>query len=94
MKPLPVLRYEYAEWLRAKVNVDYHVELDGHDYSAPHALVANVMAHSPPAWWNAASRAGAGARTSAPTHAANTPLLPNTCRSRTADTSSGPPGGG
>jgi len=39
MKPLPELRYEYAEWLRAKVGVDYHVEVDGHYYSVPHALV-------------------------------------------------------
>jgi transposase len=45
MRPLPGLRYEYAEWLRAKVNVDYHVEVDGHYYSVPHALVGqHVMA--------------------------------------------------
>jgi transposase len=39
MKPLPAQRYEYAEWVKAKVNVDYHVEADRHFYSVPHALV-------------------------------------------------------
>jgi transposase len=39
MKPLPATRYEYAEWLKAKVGVDYHVEVDHHYYSVPHALV-------------------------------------------------------
>src|ERR1019366_8595935 len=43
MKPLPGLRYEYAEWLRAKVNVDYHVEVDHHYYSVPHALVGQYV---------------------------------------------------
>ena len=39
MKPLPAMRYQYAEWVKAKVNVDYHVEADRHYYSVPHALV-------------------------------------------------------
>jgi transposase len=39
MRALPAARYEYAEWLKAKVNVDYHVEADHHYYSVPHALV-------------------------------------------------------
>jgi transposase len=29
----------YGEWKYARVNIDYHVELDGHYYSVPHALV-------------------------------------------------------
>jgi transposase len=36
LRPLPAMRFTYAEWKRAKVNVDYHVELDGHYYSVPH----------------------------------------------------------
>ena len=28
MKPLPPTRYEYAEWFKAKVGIDYHVEAD------------------------------------------------------------------
>lgn len=43
MKPLPATRYEYAEWLRAKVNIDYHIEADLHYYSVPHALVGERL---------------------------------------------------
>jgi transposase len=39
MKPLPATRYEYAEWIKAKVGIDYHVEADRHYYSVPHSLV-------------------------------------------------------
>lgn len=39
MKPLPATRYEYAEWVKAKVGIDYHVEADRHYYSVPHSLV-------------------------------------------------------
>ena len=36
LKPLPLISFPYAEWKRAKVNVDYHIELDGHYYSVPY----------------------------------------------------------
>lgn len=36
--PLPCYRYQIAEWKKAKVNIDYHVELSGHYYSVPHSL--------------------------------------------------------
>jgi transposase len=36
---LPATPYEYAEWKRARVNFDYHVELAGHYYSVPHGLI-------------------------------------------------------
>ena len=39
MKPLPSSPYEYAEWKKARVNIDYHIELDGHYYSVPYQLV-------------------------------------------------------
>ncbi|MFH0985142.1 MAG: IS21 family transposase [Candidatus Omnitrophota bacterium] len=39
LKPLPVERYEYARWKKARVNIDYHIELEGHYYSAPYLLV-------------------------------------------------------
>lgn len=39
LKPLPAQPYEYAEWKKATVNIDYHVEADGHYYSVPHSLV-------------------------------------------------------
>ena len=34
--PLPVNRYEFAEWKVVRVGVDYHVELVGHYYSVPY----------------------------------------------------------
>ncbi len=43
MKPQPEQRYEYAEWLKAKVYIDYHVEADGHYYSVPHQLVGQYV---------------------------------------------------
>jgi len=39
LRPLPERPYEYAAWKTAKVNIDYHVEFDGHFYSAPYTLV-------------------------------------------------------
>lgn len=39
MRPLPATPYEYAEWKRARVNLDYHVEILGFYYSVPHSLV-------------------------------------------------------
>lgn len=39
MRPLPAHRYEFAEWKTATVNIDYHVDVDGHYYSVPHSLV-------------------------------------------------------
>lgn len=39
MKPLPATRYEYAEWSKAKVGIDYHAQADRHYYSVPHSLV-------------------------------------------------------
>lgn len=38
LHPLPEVPYEYAEWKKARVNIDYHVEFDGHYYSVPHQL--------------------------------------------------------
>jgi transposase len=38
LRPLPQVRYEYARWKKARVNVDYHIDVLGHYYSVPHAL--------------------------------------------------------
>jgi transposase len=41
---LAATRYTYASWkLNAKVNIDYHVEFDGHYYSAPHTLLRQYV---------------------------------------------------
>ena len=37
--PLPEKAYEYAEWAKAKVNIDYHIEVDHHYYSVPFRLL-------------------------------------------------------
>jgi transposase len=39
LRPLPPQRYEFAEWKRASVNIDYHIELDHNFYSVPYALI-------------------------------------------------------
>jgi transposase len=39
LKALPDDPWEYAQWKRAKVNMDYHIELLGHYYSVPYVLV-------------------------------------------------------
>jgi transposase len=37
--PLPTTPYEYAEWKRCRVNLDYHVEIAKHFYSVPFQLL-------------------------------------------------------
>jgi transposase len=39
MKPLPLVRYEYGEWRKAKVNIDYHIEVACNYYSVPFGLI-------------------------------------------------------
>jgi hypothetical protein len=75
LRPLPSQPYEYAEWRRARVNIDYHVEVDRHYYSVPYTLVKQQLelvsegqaSGSPPRWSNYCSRANASPATDAPT---------------------------
>ena len=39
LRPLPAVPYQYAQWKKARVNIDCHVELCGHYYSAPYPLL-------------------------------------------------------
>jgi transposase len=39
LKPLPATRYQFGQWKTARVNIDYHVEVERHYYSVPYALV-------------------------------------------------------
>jgi transposase len=39
LKPLPKQRFEFNEWKQARVNIDYHVELEGHYYSVPYKFI-------------------------------------------------------
>lgn len=43
LRPLPAEQYSYAEWKQAKVNIDYHVELERHFYSVPYSLVGQYV---------------------------------------------------
>ena len=36
---LPDTPYAFAEWKKARVNIDYHIELNGHYYSVPYSLI-------------------------------------------------------
>ena len=38
LKPLPSEPYEFAEWKRVKVHIDYHVQFDKRFYSVPYKL--------------------------------------------------------
>ncbi len=38
LKPLPQVRYEYAEWKKARVNIDYHIAFEKNYYSVPYLL--------------------------------------------------------
>ncbi len=40
---LPVEPYTYAEWKECRAGLDYHVELDKHYYSVPHALLRQKL---------------------------------------------------
>ncbi len=43
LKPLPAHPYQFAQWKKAAVNIDYHVVLDKHYYSVPYQLVKKKL---------------------------------------------------
>jgi len=43
LQPLPAQRYEMAHFKTVKAHIDYHVEVEAHRYSVPHALVGQVL---------------------------------------------------
>jgi transposase len=43
LRPLPNARFVYGEWKTARVNIDYHVQVDHHYYSVHHALVGEQV---------------------------------------------------
>ena len=47
LRPLPTERYVFAQWKKVRVNIDYHVEVERHYYSVPHALVGRQLAGEP-----------------------------------------------
>ena len=43
MRALPAAAYVFAEWKECRVAFDYHVDVDRHYYSVPHALVGHTV---------------------------------------------------
>jgi transposase len=43
LSPLPDAPFEASQWHTARVNVDYHVDIGKHYYSAPYALVHETL---------------------------------------------------
>ena len=39
LRPLPAAPYEFAIWKTARVNLDYHVAFEKHNYSVPYTLI-------------------------------------------------------
>jgi len=39
LRPLPATRYDFAIWKKARVNIDYHIEVDAGLYSVPYRLI-------------------------------------------------------
>jgi transposase len=39
LKALPVEVFQISQWRKAKINIDYHLEVDGHYYSVPYKFV-------------------------------------------------------
>ena len=43
LRPLPPTPWSWARWKAVTVHIDYHVEVEGHRYSVPHALVGSRL---------------------------------------------------
>ncbi len=43
LRPLPTESYEFAELKKVRLGLDYHVEVDGNYYSAPHTLAKKEL---------------------------------------------------
>jgi transposase len=43
LRPLPAERFVYTEWRQARVNIDYHVDVERHLYSVPYRLVHQLV---------------------------------------------------
>ena len=90
LKPLPATRMSIARFKSARVNIDHHVEFDGHYYSVPHRLVGEVVELRITA--TTVEVMHGQIRVAAPPSirwATTTPPRPNTCPPRTGHLCSG-----
>ena len=95
---LPADDWEFAEWRRARVNLDYHIEANDFLYSVPHALLrAEVNVRITARAVEISIAANASAPISAATLAASTAPTPTICPAptgaRRVDAGSVPPDG-
>ena len=84
LKPLPAERYEYAEWRKARVNLDYHIQVAHALYSVPTRwAVARSTFGSRPRPWRSSTGTAGSPRTSGSTGRADTRPTRRTCPPRT-----------
>jgi len=86
LRELPPAPYEYADWKRCRVNLDYHVEIAKHFYSVPFRLLreeveARITAKTIAASWSRPICAACAL--------ISRPRSPITCRARTGATATG-----
>jgi transposase len=43
LRPLPAQRYAFATWKKAKVHLDYHIEVERAYYSVPYRLIGKTV---------------------------------------------------
>jgi transposase len=43
LRALPAERFVYTEWRQARVNIDYHIDVEHHLYSVPHRLIHQTV---------------------------------------------------
>ena len=43
LRPLPAQPYEFADWKKVRVGIDYHVEFESHYYSVPYQLIREEL---------------------------------------------------
>lgn len=43
LRALPSTPYEFAQWKKVRVHIDYHIELERHYYSVPHTLAGKQL---------------------------------------------------
>ncbi len=43
LRALPAERYQFGAWQTARVNIDYHIEIERHYYSVPYQLTGQVV---------------------------------------------------
>ena len=80
LKPLPRKPYEFAQWKKVHVHIDYHVEFDEHTTPFPaHVLATSSTCEPAPGSSNACTRGSRSRATGAPVCGASTPPLPSTC---------------